>query len=122
MVRSQPLRRFLRPPLRPTTATPLSWSGSPPASAAGISMAFAEALSDDGSLTGRGKPLLRGVVCGLMTTLGGIGHTLPYLIPSFRVATSVAVVVVVIELAAISWIRQHYMDTPLLAAAIQVMV
>src|SRR6188768_2838243 len=69
---------------------------------AGISMGFAEALSDDGSLTGRGHPWVRGVVCGLMTTLGGLGHTLPYLIPNFHVATSVAVAVVVIELAVIA--------------------
>jgi erythrin-vacuolar iron transport family protein len=89
---------------------------------AGISMGFAEALSDDGSLTGRGQPLTRGVVCGLMTMLGGLGHTLPYLIPSFGVATSVAVLVVAIELAAISWVRHRYMDTPLMAAAFQVVV
>src|SRR5512135_2269981 len=68
---------------------------------AGISMGFAEALSDDGALSGRGSPFLRGLVCGLMTALGGLGHTLPYLIPSFRVATSVAVAVVACELAAI---------------------
>src|SRR5207248_3694294 len=73
---------------------------------AGISMAFAEAASDDGSLTGRGKPLLRGFVCGLMTTAGGIGHTLPYLIPEFRTATAIAVVIVAIELLVISWIRK----------------
>ncbi|MGA2230164.1 MAG: iron exporter MbfA [Tepidisphaeraceae bacterium] len=89
---------------------------------AGISMGFAEALSDDGSLTGRGQPLARGIVCGLMTTAGGIGHTLPYLIPNFRTATTVAAIVVVIELAVISWIRNRYMDTPLLSAAFQVMV
>ena len=89
---------------------------------AGISMGFAEALSDDGSLTGRGTPWLRGSVCGLMTTLGGIGHTLPYLIPDFWVATFIAVAVVVVELAAISWIRYRYMDTPLLSATFQVMV
>jgi rubrerythrin len=89
---------------------------------AGISMGFAEALSDDGSLTGRGKPLLRGVVCGLMTTAGGIGHTLPYLIPNFRVATTVAAFVVAIELLVISYIRKHYMDTPFLSASIQVIV
>lgn len=89
---------------------------------AGISMGFAEALSDDGSLTGRGRPLVRGVVCGLMTTAGGIGHTLPYLIHSFRAATGVAVVVVAIELFVISWIRNRYMDTPFLAAAFQVVV
>ena len=89
---------------------------------AGISMGFAEALSDDGSLTGRGHPWLRGLVCGVMTTLGGIGHTLPFLIPDFRVATGVAVAVVAAELAAISYIRHRYMDTPLLAAAFQVVV
>jgi rubrerythrin len=89
---------------------------------AGISMGFAEALSDDGTLTGRGQPLARGIVCGLMTTAGGIGHTMPYLIHSFRTATTVAAIVVVIELAVISWIRNRYMDTPLLSAAFQVMV
>ena len=87
---------------------------------AGISMGFAEALSDDGSLTGRGRPLLRGVVEGLMTTLGGIGHTLPYLIQDFKVATAVAVIVVIIELGIISWVRHRYMDTPPLTAAVQV--
>ena len=89
---------------------------------AGISMGFAEGVSDDGSLTGRGKPLLRGFVCGLMTTAGGIGHTLPFLIPNFRTATSVAVVIVAIELLLISWIRKRYMDTPFLRAAFQVIV
>jgi rubrerythrin len=87
---------------------------------AGISMGFAEALSDDGSLTGRGTPWLRGTVCGLMTVLGGIGHTLPYLIPDFWTATVIAIVVVVVELALISWIRYRYMDTPLISAAFQV--
>ena len=76
-------------------------------------MGFAEALSDDGSLTGRGRPLMRGLVCGLMTALGGLGHTFPYLIPSFNVATVIALVVVSIELATISWVRHRYMDTPL---------
>lgn len=89
---------------------------------AGISMGFAEALSDDGSMTGRGTPVLRGVVCGLMTCAGGIGHTMPYLIPSFKTATAVAVAIVVIELLVISWIRNRYMDTPFLAAAFQVVV
>jgi rubrerythrin len=89
---------------------------------AGISMGFAEALSDDGSLTGRGRPLMRGIVCGLMTTVGGIGHTLPYLIKNFKVATAVAVIVVIAELAAISWIRHRYMDSPWLSATVQVMV
>ena len=89
---------------------------------AGISMGFAEALSDDGVLSGRGRPVIRGLVCGLMTTMGGIGHTLPFLITNFHVAMLVAVVVVALELAAISWIRHKYMDTPLLAAAFQVVV
>ncbi|HVZ63841.1 MAG TPA: ferritin family protein [Lacunisphaera sp.] len=89
---------------------------------AGISMGFAEALSDDGKLSGRGAPWLRGVVCGLMTTLGGIGHTLPYLIRNFHTATSVAIAVVVVELGVIAWIRKRYMDTPLLAAIFQVVV
>ena len=89
---------------------------------AGISMAFAEALSDDGSLTGRGAPVVRGLVCGGMTTLGGLGHALPYLIPRFYVATAIAFGVVAVELAAISWIRMRYMDTPFLQAAFQVVV
>ena len=87
---------------------------------AGISMGFAEALSDDGSLTGRGHPWLRGFVCGLMTMLGGLGHTLPYLIPSFQLATGIAIAVVIAELAIISWVRHKYMDTPPLSAAMQV--
>ena len=89
---------------------------------AGISMGFAEALSDDGSLTGRGHPWVRGLVCGLMTTAGGIGHTLPFLIPSFHIAFSAAVIVVAIELAAISYIRHRYMDSPFLIATFQVVV
>jgi rubrerythrin len=88
---------------------------------AGISMGFAEALSDDGSLTGRGAPWLRGSVCGVMTTIGGVGHTLPYLIPDFWTATMLAIVVVAVELVAISWIRYRYMDTPFVSAAFQVM-
>ena len=87
---------------------------------AGISMGFAEALSDDGSLSGRGSPWLRGAVCGTMTAVGGLGHTLPYLIPDFRLATILAVVVVAVELAAISYIRYRYMDTPFLQAAFQI--
>jgi rubrerythrin len=89
---------------------------------AGISMAFAEALSDDGSLTGRGRPVLRGAVTGLMTAAGGIGHTLPFLIKDFHVAFMAAVIVVAAELATIAWIRNRYMDTPLLSAAFQVVV
>ncbi len=89
---------------------------------AGISMGFAEALSDDGSLTGRGRPLIRGVVCGLMTALGGLGHTLPFLIPHLQWAMSVAVAVVAVELLAIAWIRKRFMDTPLWQAVLQVVV
>jgi rubrerythrin len=89
---------------------------------AGISMGFAEALSDDGSLTGRGTPWIRGTVCGLMTALGGLGHTLPYLIRDFWVATVLAVIVVAIELATISYIRYRYMDTSFLSAAFQVVI
>src|SRR5947199_10404453 len=83
-------------------------------------MGLAESLPDAGSLTGRGTPWLRGAVCGLMTTLGGLGHTLPYLIPDFWAATILAVIVVAVELAAISYIRYRYMDTPFLAAAFQI--
>ncbi len=89
---------------------------------AGISMAFAEALSDDGSLTGRGTPVLRGAVCGAMTAAGGLGHTLPYLIPDFSVATFVSVCVVGVELTIISFIRHRFMDSPFLAATFQVVV
>jgi erythrin-vacuolar iron transport family protein len=107
-------------------ATRNTWStflvGLAAAIGAGISMAFAEALSDDGSLTGRGAPVVRGAVCGAMTAIGGLGHTLPYLIPHFYVATSLAFAVVAVELAVISWIRMRYMDTPFLHAAFQVVV
>ena len=107
-------------------ATHNTWStflvGLAAAIGAGISMGFAEALSDDGSLTGRGAPVVRGVVCGVMTALGGLGHALPYLIPHFYVATSLAFAVVAVELAVISWIRTRYMDTPFLQAAFQVVV
>jgi rubrerythrin len=89
---------------------------------AGISMGFAEALSDNGSLTGRGSPVLRGAVCGLMTMLGGLGHALPYLIADFWTATTIAFGVVVVELAVIAFIRNRWMDTPILSAALQVVV
>ena len=89
---------------------------------AGISMGFAEALSDDGSLTGRGTPWLRGSVCGVMTGIGGLGHTLPYLIPDFWIATAVSIAVVALELAAISYIRMRFMDTPFLQATFQVVL
>ncbi len=87
---------------------------------AGISMGFAEALSDDGSLTGRGRPWTRGSVCGLMTALGGLGHTLPYLISNVKTATTIAVGVVMVELCVISWIRHRFMDTPWASALFQV--
>jgi rubrerythrin len=107
-------------------ATHNTWStflvGLAAAIGAGISMAFAEAMSDDGSLTGRGAPVMRGAVCGAMTALGGLGHALPYLIPHFYVATSLAFAVVAVELVVISWIRTHYMDTPFLQAVFQVVV
>lgn len=89
---------------------------------AGISMAFAEGLSDDGSLTGRGSPWIRGIVTGAMTTAGGLGHTFPFLIQNFRVAMTVAIVVVAVELGVISFVRHKYMDTPFLQAAFQVVV
>ncbi len=91
---------------------------------AGISMGFAEALSDDGSLTGRGRPWVRGFFCGLMTALGGLGHTLPFLIPDayFSLAMTVAMIVVVLELLVIAWIRNRFMDTPLWQAVLQVVV
>ncbi|MGE0629009.1 MAG: VIT1/CCC1 transporter family protein, partial [Hyphomicrobiaceae bacterium] len=89
---------------------------------AGISMGFAEAMSDDGSLTGRGRPLVRGIITGLMTTLGGVGHTLPYLVADFATATTIAIAIVLIELWAIAWIRSRYMDTRFLRAAFEVVV
>ncbi len=94
---------------------------------AGISMGFAEALSDDGSMTGRGSPWLRGITCGLMTALGGLGHTIPYLVPdawpnAFWLATSIACIVVFFELWAIAYIRARYMDTPFLQAVFQIVL
>ncbi len=107
-------------------ATQDSWSaflvGLAASIGAGISMGFAEALSDDGTLTGRGSPLVRGVVTGTMTTIGGVGHTLPYLISDFVTATVLAVAVVAVELAAIAWIRWRFMDTPFLSATFQIVV
>ena len=90
-------------------------------------MGFAEALSDDGSLTGRGSPWLRGAASGIMTALGGLGHTMPFLVPdswpnAFWIATAIACVVVFFELWAIAYIRARYMDTPFLQAAFQVLV
>jgi rubrerythrin len=87
---------------------------------AGISMGFAEALSDDGTLTGRGHPWARGAVCGSMTAAGGLGHTLPFLIPNVHTAIAIALAVVCVELGVISWIRHKYMDSPLTTALLQV--
>ena len=87
---------------------------------AGISMGFTEALSDDGSLTGRGHPWVRGVICGVMTAVGGIGHTLPFLLNDFRAALWAAGIVVLVELGVITWVRRRYMDTPWVSAALQV--
>jgi hypothetical protein len=116
----------LAPVFAAAFATQKSWDaflvGMAASIGAGISMGFAEALSDDGVLSGRGHPWARGSICGLMTTCGGIGHTLQFLIANFHFAMAVAVVVVAIELAIIAWIRHRYMDTPLLAATFQVVV
>ena len=89
---------------------------------AGISMGFTEAASDDGELSGRGSPLKRGVASGVMTTLGGLGHALPYLIPDFWTATAIAFVIVFFELWAIAWIQNRYMETPFFRAAFQVVL
>jgi len=114
----------LAPVFAAALATRDSWDaflvGLAASAGAGISMGFAEALSDDGSLTGRGHPWIRGLVCGAMTALGGIGHTLPFLIHDFRIAMTIAALVVVAELATITWIRHRYMDTPTIPAALQV--
>lgn len=89
---------------------------------AGISMGIAEAMSDDGMISGRGHPWSRGAITGLMTTIGGLGHTLPYLIPDFWTATGVAAAVVAVELWIIAWIRARYMDTPFWRASFEVVV
>ncbi len=114
----------LAPVFAAAFATGRSWDaflvGLAASIGAGISMGFAEALSDNGSLTGRGAPWIRGAICGVMTTLGGIGHTLPFLIPDFWTATVIAILVVFVELAVITWVRWKYMDSPPLSAALQV--
>jgi VIT1/CCC1 family predicted Fe2+/Mn2+ transporter len=89
---------------------------------AGISMAFSEALSDDGKLSGRGNPITRGIVCGLMTFVGAAGHTLPFLLPSYHAAMTLAIIVVIVELIAIALVRHRYMDTPLWKAVGQIVV
>ena len=116
----------LAPVFTAAFATHVSWNaflvGLSASVGAGISMGFAEALADDGKLSGRGSPLLRGVVTGAMTLLGGIGHTLPYLIPDFWTATALACVVVVIELCSIAYVQYRYMNTPPFSAAAKVML
>jgi erythrin-vacuolar iron transport family protein len=112
---------MLAPVFAAAIATRNSWDaflvGLAASLEAGIGMGFAEALSDDGSLTGRGHPWARGLVCGVMTALGGIGHPLPFLIPRFRAAVTIAFFVVLVELAIITWVRQRYMETPIISAA-----
>ena len=114
----------LAPVFAAALATKNSWDaflvGMAASLGAGISMGFAEALSDDGSLTGRGHPWARGLICGSMTTLGGIGHTLPFLIHEFQLALVIAIVVVLVELGVITWVRHRFMDTPVFSAALQV--
>jgi len=114
----------LAPVFAAALATQDSWKtflvGLAASIGAGISMGFAEALSDDGSLTGRGHPWVRGLICGAMTAVGGVGHTLPFLVHNFRLAFGAAGTVVVAELAIITWIRRRYMDTPWFSAAVQV--
>jgi rubrerythrin len=116
----------LAPVFAAAFATARSWDafivGLAASIGAGISMGFAEAMSDDGVLSGRGRPWARGGICGLMTTAGGIGHTLPFLIGNFHYAMIVAMIIVAIELAVIAWIRHRYMDTPVLSATFQVVV
>ena len=116
----------LAPVFAAAFATHSSWNaflvGMAASIGAGISMGFAEALADDGKLSGRGTPYLRGLVCGLMTIAGGIGHTLPYLIPDFWTATGVAAIVVVLELLTIAWIQWRFMDTPPVSAVAKVML
>src|SRR5579863_468962 len=114
----------LAPVFAAAFATQKSWDaflvGVAASAGAGISMGFAEALSDDGSLTGRGHPWVRGVICGAMTAVGGIGHTLPFLLRDFRMALWAAGIVVLAELGVITWVRKRYMDTPWISAALQV--
>lgn len=107
-------------------ATHDSWTtflvGSAASVGAGISMGFTEAAHDDGVLSGRGSPIKRGLASGLMTAVGGLGHALPYLIPDFWTATTLAMIVVFVELWAIAWIQNRFMETPFLRAALQVVV
>jgi len=114
----------LAPVFAAAFATQIPWNaflvGMAASIGAGISMGLAEGLSDDGQLSGRGSPWIRGLASGVMTAVGGLGHSLPYLIPSFWPATSVSFAIVALELAVISWIRWRYMDTPVLRAVLQI--
>ncbi len=107
-------------------ATQDTWTtflvGSAASVGAGISMGFTEAAHDDGVLSGRGSPIKRGLASGIMTTIGGLGHALPYLIPDFWTATTIAIIVVFIELWAIAWIQNRFMETPFFRAAFQVVL
>ena len=114
----------LAPVFAAALATRNSWTafevGLAATLGAGISMGFAEAVSDDGSITGRGHAWVRGLVCGVMTAIGGIGHTLPFLISNFQIAFLAAAIVVLIELISICWIRHRYMGTSAVSAGLQV--
>lgn len=116
----------LAPVFAAAFATHSTWEtflvGTAASVGAGISMGFTEALSDDGKLTGRGSPVKRGLASGIMTAIGGLGHALPYLIPDFWTATFIAGIVVVIELWAIAWIQNRYMETPFFRAALQIVL
>src|SRR5689334_6919770 len=116
----------LAPVFAAALATKNSWDaflvGMAASLGAGISMGFAEALSDDGSLTGRGHPRVRGLICGAMTTLGGIGHTLPFLISNFQAAFIISFIVVLAELGVIAWVRHRYMETSWVSATLQVVL
>jgi rubrerythrin len=116
----------LAPVFATAFATENTWTtflvGLAAAIGAGISMGFTEAASDDGQISGRGSPIKRGLAAGVMTTLGGLGHALPYLITDFWTATSIALVIVFVELWAIAWIQNRYMQTPFLRAAFQVVL
>lgn len=116
----------LAPVFAAALATQDAWKafliGMAAALGAGISMGFAEALTDDGKISGRGKPILRGLICGAMTFAGGVGHTLPFLIPNFELALALASAVVAVELIIIAWVRHRYMDTPLPRAVFQIVL
>lgn len=116
----------LAPVFAAAFATQSTWEtflvGTAASVGAGISMGFTEAMSDDGIISGRGSPVIRGWITGIMTAVGGLGHTVPYLIPDFYWATVIAILVVLIELWVIAWIRAKYMDTKFLRAAFEIVV